>query len=125
MLGAGKVKDLNNARSSLLHTLARQNKKIVEVQSSGSNFKLHLQICAALILLYDFIRFQSCQEHHWCSGNINAFQAFAMSSILVWCIFFFYFAFLSTSICFGNCFGVYFWWVRLQINCLFVVGYDH
>ena len=38
-----------------------------------------------------------CQQHHWCSGNINAFQAFAMSSILVWCSvfcrFFFHFEF--------------------------------
>ena len=30
------------------------------------------------------------QQHHWCSGNISAFQALAMDSISVWCIISFY-----------------------------------
>ena len=36
-------------------------------------------------------------QHHWCSGNINAFQAFAMSSILVWCILSFAFFYTEYS----------------------------
>ena len=28
----------------------------------------------------------ACNKHQWCSGNINAFQAFALGSIPGWCI---------------------------------------
>ena len=40
------------------------------------------------MLLIEIIIFDddlSTQEHHWCSGNINAFQAFALGSIPGWC----------------------------------------
>ena len=30
-------------------------------------------------------------EHQWCSGNINAFQAFALGSIPGWCKLFYFF----------------------------------
>ena len=30
----------------------------------------------------------AAREHHWCSGNMNAFQAFASGSIPGWCILF-------------------------------------
>ncbi len=40
------------------------------------------------------------KKHQWCSGNINAFQAFALGSIPGWCISFSSFASSQENIIF-------------------------
>ena len=89
--GAGGTSSVGRARAQHARGLGFDSRVLHLCENFLSSFSAFLFKCHASSLCFfkdQVSSFLAAREHHWCSGNMNAFQAFASGSIPGWCILF-------------------------------------